>query len=604
MWKRPLRLEHSGLLFLLLASACGANGANGSGGAGDDIDSGEPAVDAGAGDDAGGSLGAFTNTGDAGGHVYTVRPDAGSDAGTGAGTTGATGTADAAADADTSGAGTAGSADASADVWAPGDTSDGSVSDANNGLWVDSRAAYCEGLGPPITVGDSVAGVPECTGAIAELTFTHALCTCDDANIQGVFYTDSFDSVRAPGQAPIRDGAPVGIDDTLTVAGVPDIGGSLRVTGPNGFVYAGAGIVHGDLEVSENVSLAGASSVERDVWVGGNLTSAGTLAIGRDLHQAPGQLEIGLIAVGGATYSAPFTLAPPCACGANQILDIASIIGQGKSDNDNASIGLDPDAFDAFAGAADIELPCGRFYLHQIAGAGAIRFGVQGRTALFVDGDIATAGAFDFDVGPAGELDVFVAGNFLPTGATVFGKATRPAAVRVYVAGSGLVAFTGANDFVGNVYAPRATVTVTGYSDFYGSIFANEFEAPGDMRIHYDRGVLAAGDECPPPPPPASVPDASTPAPDASVAPPDASTPDAASPAPDASTVPPAEAGAPATGPDASSAPPPPVCQTCGTCNAGTACVGGSCGQCSFDSDCCSPLICQEGSCVELDVPR
>jgi len=204
-----------------------------------------------------------------------------------------------------------------------------------------------------------------------------------------------------------------------------------------------------------------------------------------------------------------------------------------------------------------------------------------------------------------GELDVFVSGDFAPTGATVFGKSTRPAAVRVYVGGSGLVAFTGANEFVGNVYAPRATVTVTGYSDFYGSIFANEFEAPGDMRIHYDRGVLAAGDECPPPSsPPAS--DASTPLPpDASVAPPDASTPDAASPVPDAGTLP-REGGSPPAGPDASTSPPPPppVCQTCGSCNAGTACVGGSCGPCSYDSDCCSPLICAEGSCQQLIIPH
>ncbi|HEX3770367.1 MAG TPA: collagen-binding domain-containing protein, partial [Polyangiaceae bacterium] len=544
--------------------------------------------------DSGGPQGTFA--GDDGGHVYTVRPDAGPDAAAG-GTGAMSGGPDAGTDA--SGRGATASLDAGSDA----STSDDAASDANGGLWVDSRAAYCEGLGPPITVGDSVAGVPTCTGAIAELTFTHALCTCDGANVQGVFATDSLDSVLATGQAPIPNGAPVGVNDALTVAGVPDIGGSLRVTGPNGFVFAGAAEVHGDLEVSNDVSLAGVSAVDRDLWVGGGLTSAGTLAIGRDLHQAPGHLAIGLVTVGGSTVSAPFTLAPPCACGAKQLLDIAGIVAEGESQNDNASIGLDPDAFDAFAGAADIELPCGRFYLHQVAGAGAIRFGVQGRTALFVDGSIATAGAFDFDVGPAGELDVFVTGDFQPTGATVFGQATRPAAVRVYVGGAGLVAFTGANEFVGNVYAPRATVTVTGYSDFYGSIFANEFEAPGDMRIHFDRGVLAEGDECPPPSSPPA--DASAPLPDASVAPPDASTPDATSPVPDAGT-PPAEAGSPPAGPDASTSPPPPppVCQTCGTCSGGTACVGGTCGSCSYDSDCCSPLVCDNGTCHELIVPR
>ncbi len=596
MWKRPLRLERLGLLFLL-ASACGSNGASGSPGSGDDA--GGPLVDA-SGDDAGGGAQGSFSSGDDGGSGRTTRPTGPDASSSGSGN----GDADAATDSGAggtmgTGSSSGGGDDASADATTGDGTSDaGGATDAN-GLWVDSRAAYCEGSGPPVTVGDSVSGTLECTGAIAELTFSHALCTCDDANVQGVLYTDSFDSVLAPGQAPIRNGAPVGVDDTLTVAGVPDIGGSLRVTGPNGFVFAGAADVHGDLEVSQNVSLAGASEVDRDLWVGGNLTSAGTLSIGRDLHEPLGQLALGIIGVGGSTFTSPFTLAPPCACAPSQILDIAAIVGQGRAQNDDATIGLDPDAFDAFVGAADIELPCGRFYLHQIAGAGAIRFGVQGRTALFVDGDIATAGAFDFDIGPQGELDVFVNGNFTPTGETIFGNATRPSAVRVYVAGSGLVAFTGANEFVGNVYAPRATVTITGYSDFYGFIFANEFEAPGDLRIHYDRGVLAAGDECPPPPPP--VPDASAPPADAGPS----STPDAAPPADAAAPAP--EAG-PTPEPDASSPPPPPppppVCQTCGTCNAGTACVSGSCGSCSFDSDCCSPLVCSEGQCIELFLPK
>jgi hypothetical protein len=581
-----LRLECGGLLVALVA-ACGSNESSATG-AGDGGSSPE-AVDA-----------SVVVTGDGGG-PSGMFSDPVDDASTGAGLDASTGTGvglDATSPSPDAGGMSTG-ADASAGSGSGDDGSTGSsVADAS-GLGVDSRAAYCAGSGPPVTVGDSLTGLPECTGAIAEWTFSHALCTCSDASVQGVFATDSFDSTLGtyqPGQA----GAPVGVNRNFLVSGVPTVGGSLSVAGPGGLAFAGAATIEGDLDIAGDLSLAGTTQVARDLWVDGNLTSAGITSIGRDLHQPAGRIAIGLIGVGGATVSAPFTVAEPCACAPNELLDVGAIVSQGKTLNDNASVGLDPDALDAVVGAADIELPCGRFYLNQIAGAGAIRFGVPGRTALFVDGDIATAGVLDFDVGPAGELDVFVTGNLIPTGATTFGNVARPAAVRIYVGGSKDVLLTGADQFVGNIYAPRSNVVLTGYSDVYGSIFAGNFEAPGAVFIHYDRAVLEAGDECPPPPPPPpAAPDAgapTTPVDAGSNSPPDAGS----------SSPPKVDAGGPAT-PDAGTTspppPPPPACQKCGYCSAGTACVATGCGACGSDSDCCAPLVCNVGMCGQL-IPR
>jgi hypothetical protein len=476
---------------------------------------------------------------------------------------------------------------------------------------VDSRAAYCSGSGAPVTVGDSVTGVPECTGAIAEWSFSHALCSCKDVNVQGYLKTDSFDSTTGmyvAGQGVY--GAAVGVNGSFIIAGVPDIGGSLSVGSPTGLVLAGAAIVHGDMEVAGNLTFAGYSQVTRDLWVNGNVTSLGVLQVGRNLHEPVGGLTIGVVSVGGTTSNTPLVLPEPCACKPSEILDIAAIVAQGQTQNDNADIGLAPNALDAVVGAADITLPCGRFYLDQIGGLGAVTFEVPGRTALFVGGDIASAGVLDFNVGPAGELDVFVAGNLIPTGATTFGNVARPAAVRIYVAGTSDVVLTGAGQFVGNIYAPNANVILTGYSDVFGSIFAGNFEAPGAVFIHYDRGVLDAGNECPPAPPPLSscdgggCPDASSVSPpaDASSAPPaDAAPPqtsDDASPQGPADASPPVpEAAAPPPPPPP---PPPPSCQQCGFCSAGTACVNGSCGTCSTDDDCCAPLVCNGTSCVTL----
>src|SRR6185312_1444346 len=143
----------------------------------------------------------------------------------------------------------------------------------------------------------------------------------------------------------------------LVINGATSIGGSLAVTGPSGMVFTGAAQILGDVEVQHDLTLVGASAVTRD---------------------------------------------EPCRCGAGETLDIPGVVAQGRANNDNASIGLAPGAFDVVVGAASIELPCGRFHLNSILGAGAFRLGVSGRTALFVDGSIDVAGAFDIDLGPQG----------------------------------------------------------------------------------------------------------------------------------------------------------------------------------------------------------
>jgi hypothetical protein len=586
MRKLTPSLEFAGLLALVGTSACGSHGGDETT-AGWGLDAATDAVQV-----AEGGMNALPDG--PGPSLWLGGPDAADGSPTAALEAG---TPEASVDTGAADAQTGDGATGAQDAGGPdGDTGDATGSSIDDGgLWVDSRAAYCAGSGPPITVGDTVSQTNVCTGGLAELTFTHALCSCSDANIQGVFKTDSFNSTTGTYQ-PGQTGGAVGVNDSFVVAGVPAIGGTLAIGGSSGWTLGGAGSVAGDLDVAGNVTLAGVTSVGRDVWVEGNVTSAGVLDVGRDLHQTPGNFVVGIVGVGGSTdTSTSFTLPEPCACADSEILDISAIVSQGQAQNDNAAIGLSPSAYDALVGVADVTLPCGRFYLDQIAGVGDVTFHVPGRTALFVGGDVASAGVLSFDIGAQGELDLFVRGNLVPTGLTTFGNAAHPAATRIYVGGSDNVLLTGAGEFVGNIYAPRATVIATGYSDFYGSIFAGNFEAPGALFIHYDRGVLAAGQECPPTPPPAADGGSST-----------TGSPAIDSGAPDSGAPPVADSGPGPSGPDAGStsmsdaatqAPdamssPPPACSVCGTCTAGTACVNGGCGSCRTDADCCSPFVC------------
>ena len=75
----------------------------------------------------------------------------------------------------------------------------------------------------------------------------------------------------------------------------------------------------------------------------------------------------------------------------------------------------------------------------------------------------------------------------------------------------------------------------------YGSIFANYVDASGETTVHYDNGAQHNGDECPP-----TIGNS---------------------------------------------------CESCRACN-NQACVNGTCGACTADTQCCPPLVCRGGACV------
>jgi hypothetical protein len=194
----------------------------------------------------------------------------------------------------------------------------------------------------------------------------------------------------------------------------------------------------------------------------------------------------------------------------------------------------------------NLELPPGRYYFSDIAGAGKLTLKVTGHTALFVDGDMLLAGDLDIEMGDNATLDIFIAGDFRIAGANNFGSVTRPSALRFYVGGTNDVTLTGYTAFVGNLYAPNANVILTGASFIYGSIFAGDFLAMGDTAIYFDRDINRGGDDCGP----QDVIDTDI----------------------DIDTEP-----------------------VVSCVSHGDACV--------TDSDCCEPLVCDEGQCKELDWP-
>jgi hypothetical protein len=551
--------------FVLVAVACGGSEESTTGGTG----AGAGAGAAGSGNDAG-SAGASANAGAAGATSGTK--------GGASGSGGAAGSIDLAKGGASGSAGHAGAAGAAGDgsAGASGEATGGTAGTGVGGAAGaagETQAQFCAGKGPPIVVGDN--GKAVCTGAIAATTFRFGLCTCEGYVSSGKLTTDAFNSANGPYKPGQEDGA-VGTNAGLNASNVFTIGGSLWVSGSSGIataanvsvggeLHCGGDYVGSDLGVGDDAFVDG-KLIGKDVTIGGTLQQPA----GADLLVS-GKNEIKATKVGAVDVE------PPCDCRPEQLVDIAGFVNAKKNDNDNASIPLSPGELSNFADDKTIELPCGRYYLDQMTGAGRVTFHAKGRVALFIGGDISLSKGFAITVDDGAELDLFVGGNVNSASQINLGDAAHPAAVRIYVGGSGTINLSGGGVFTGNLYAPKAELVLAADTEFYGAVFARRVATAGDVTLHYDTAILNAGKDCPAPPTTGGAGAGGT-----------GGTAGAAG-----------QSGAGGTG-AAGKAGAPPVeggCTSCRDCQ-NQACNAGVCGSCQTNADCCSPLECTNGVCL------
>jgi hypothetical protein len=286
----------------------------------------------------------------------------------------------------------------------------------------------------------------------------------------------------------------------------------------------------------------GVVAVARNAWLAGNYLGVGPLTVGGTIHHAGSVAAVPLTA--GADQAGPVTVPAPCPCTPEQVLDVAAIVDAGRLDNDNATLGLSPDAFATLLGVSTWTLPCGRAYLSGIGGIGSLTIQVSGKSVVFVDGSVDLTGALLFDVAPGAEVDVFVKNDVTMRGSLALASKDRPAAGRLWVGGSQPITLL--SPWVGNLYAPRAPVVAHVGLESWGSIFAGAFSGDVLGSFMFDRSIADAGAAC--------------------------------------------GGDQPAAG----------ACRQCGDCSGGTACVGGTCRVCVSDSDCCSLSVCSNGRCGAL----
>jgi hypothetical protein len=451
---------------------------------------------------------------------------------------------------------------------------DGGPSDAtgNNGadgstgdMPVDltSQEEYCMGEGPPILrtpEGDEV-----CTGEVAAVSFRYAICTCENFDGTDDLFTDSFNSANGPYMPNMAgEAGSVGSNGQYTHTNKGAIGGSLWISG-------------GDLSLTNEYDVAG------ELKVDGNLTSTSELTVGLDAY-VTGDATVDTYTVDGihhqpqgATFNAadpmlggearePVTVAEPCDCDPEDLVDIDGFIETYRTANDNDSIDLDPDALSDVTDATELNLSCGRFFLNEITGTNEITITAEDRTALFVGGDVSTTGKLTIQLAEGAELDLFVAGTFTSTDEVDFGSVENPANVRLYLGGDDEITWTNKFSIGGNVYAPTVDLTLTDEAEIYGSLFVRNLTATNKLTVHYDSSVLNAGDTC----------DGSG----------------SGSGGNNSTTNNTSTGSNNGSGGD--------MCMDCRDC-LNQSCNDGMCGTCDSNDDCCAPLLCLQGECTVID---
>jgi hypothetical protein len=406
---------------------------------------------------------------------------------------------------------------------------------------IDHDGVDCS-ANPPVQIPD----VGRCAGDMAETTFRWALCSCNSIELRDPLWTDAFDSQHGPYDPEAGElGGGVGSNGFFASLDSFDIGGALwSASSADGISTDGDSFVRQDLSCRGDLFGRNPLVIDGDARVAGDIETTSSITIGQTLYQPEDGARSEDVSYGALAIE-PVDVVDPCPCEPGDRIPVADIVAAAATDNDNAALGLDPDALVSPGGELRLDLPCGRYFLSGIESDEAIVVAVHGRTAIFIEGDLLYGGTrLEFLVYPGAELDLFVSGRVAVRGQFNFGSRARPAASRLYVGGPG-EALTLQDDTVlnGFVYAPEGELASSHPVTVHGGLFVGEFSSLGDTRIHYDRAILSAGDAC---------------------APPDA----------DECT------------------------DTCTDCGSRQACVEGSCGECTGDGDCCAPMRCHEGSCT------
>ena len=382
---------------------------------------------------------------------------------------------------------------------------DGSCEEAVD---VGDPPGKCADGGPPVDV--DVDDGDRCTGNLARTVFRWAICSCDGLDFDNRLETDAYDS-QLGRYRPGGLGGSVGTNGALESANEIDVRGTVWASGDGGTTLANSGKIHQQLHSGGDAIFRNTSEILKDAWVEGDVEGQNGTEFAQTLH-----VNQNATVSDGTDYGklerTNVDVAQACErCGAADRIPVGEIVSaHAGSNNDNDAIGLEADALASQSQSTVLVLPCGEYYLSEIDIENKTTILAEGRTAIYVDGDIEVANSLTIKPTATGELDVFVSGNVRFQNKAQIGDPAYPASTRFYVGGDEGWKMANSGLVGAYIYAVPGGIDADNKVDLYGGIYTQTLTAANTVAIHYDRGVLDAGDDCPPgdEPDPDPMPDA------------------------------------------------------------------------------------------------
>jgi hypothetical protein len=136
-------------------------------------------------------------------------------------------------------------------------------------------------------------------------------------------------------------------------------------------------------------------------------------------------------------------------------LDISSLIAARVDDNDNSTVQPELDKLTHVSGPVTVRLPCGRYYVRQIEGAGMLTIHALGNITLYVGNEVNIGGGLHVSTAQGSRVTLVVAADVRVKGGFRMGEAGNPR--MQLVVGGEHVYFERGDTFVGGaLYAPQA----------------------------------------------------------------------------------------------------------------------------------------------------
>jgi hypothetical protein len=275
-----------------------------------------------------------------------------------------------------------------------------------------------------------------------------------------------------------NNGGSLDINHGLQLQGSASVTGSVVVAGsdglhigPNELLSAGTKLaIGGPLEGSGSSVRIGSDAQVAGRIVVANLTVPGTLT-----QPSGTTLDVSGSKQIGQQRTAAVSIATPCGCSDEQLLDVSAIVAAGVAR-------AQPLATDTTIDAAD----CGEFSLaaHTV---GAWHIRANSSAAIYVSGSLHVRGDFNIEAAPGARLDIFIETELSVDGQiNLQGNAND---VRLYLGGAGTLPLAGGGELHAALYAPRAELVLSAPLYVYGGLFVRRVAASAALAMHYDASL-------------------------------------------------------------------------------------------------------------------